>query len=45
VSRIAAVLDLNQKRLYARLDRLYDRIREKLNAEGFSSEDVDECFQ
>jgi len=45
VSRIAAALRLNQKKLYTRLDRLYEEIREKLLAEGISSEDVDECFE
>jgi hypothetical protein len=44
VSRIAAALRLNQKRLYSMLDRLYNEIRERLRAEGISSEDVDECL-
>jgi RNA polymerase sigma factor (sigma-70 family) len=44
VSRIAATLHLNQKKLYRTVDRLYTEIREKLGHEGISAENVDECF-
>jgi hypothetical protein len=44
VSRIAAALGLNQKKLYITLNRLYARIRERLLADGISTEDVNECF-
>jgi DNA-directed RNA polymerase specialized sigma24 family protein len=44
VSRIAAALGLNQKKLYITLNRLYTGIRERLLAEGISAEDVNECF-
>jgi hypothetical protein len=44
VSRIAAALGFNQKRLYITLNRLYARIRERLLADGISAEDVNDCF-
>jgi DNA-directed RNA polymerase specialized sigma24 family protein len=44
VSRIAAALHLNQKKLYTTVDRLYSEIREQLRHEGISAEKVDECF-
>ena len=44
VSRIAATLHLNQKKLYTTIDRLYTEIRKKLGREGISAENVDECL-
>lgn len=44
VSRVAVALQLNQKRLYPTLTRLFIQLRETLRAEGISSKDANECL-
>jgi DNA-directed RNA polymerase specialized sigma24 family protein len=44
VSRVAAALQLDQKRLYTTLTRLFNQLRETLRAEGISSRDANECL-
>ena len=44
VSRIAIALQLDQKRLYTTLPRLFNQLRETLRAEGISSKDANECL-
>jgi hypothetical protein len=44
VSSIASALGLNQRKLYARFDKLYRQLRLALLAEGISTEDVSECL-
>jgi DNA-directed RNA polymerase specialized sigma24 family protein len=44
VSRVAVALQLNQRRLYPTLTRLFIQLRETLRAEGISSKDANECL-
>jgi hypothetical protein len=37
-------LQLDQKRLYTTLPRLFNQLRETLRAEGISSKDANECL-
>jgi DNA-directed RNA polymerase specialized sigma24 family protein len=44
VSRVAVALQLDQKRLYTTLSRVFNQLRETLRAEGISSKDANECL-
>jgi RNA polymerase sigma factor (sigma-70 family) len=45
VSQIAVALDINQKRMYRRLENILKRLRERLVREGIALDDVNELFR